>query len=487
MLCNIYYITNNQKKGDIMRKEKDCLGEMLISAKAYYGIQTERARDNFDISGNTLINFPEYILSVVAIKKAAAIANKNIKALDSKISDAISESCDEILDGKYLDEFPLDVFQGGGGTSTNMNANEVIANIASEKISGEKNYNVVHPNTHVNMGQSTNDVIPAAMNITIYQCLGKLLNSLKILQKSFKNKVVEFENVIKLGRTCLQDALPLTLGQEFSGYLSLVERHIEKVRNIRKNCIYIPLGGTAVGTGFSTYPGYFENVYNSLKQITEIPFKKEENLFDGLQNGDGYIEVSSVLKSLSAGLSKIAKDLRLLSSGPRAGFGEIELPAVQPGSSIMPGKINPVIPELIIQMNYQVCGNDTAVTMAVEGGELDLNVWEPVILKNIYESIKILTNSIPIFTSKCIDGIKANKEICEKHANDTLALSTVVASLKGYDIGTKVAKEAYENNSSIKEASISLGILSETEAEKYLNPNIFVDLNKSSKMIQFGE
>lgn len=467
-----------------MRKEKDALGEMFIPKEVYYGIQTERARQNFNVSGQTTEAFPKYIWSIAAIKKAAALANKEIGALDAEVADAISQAADEILEGKKYHEFPIDVFQGGGGTSTNMNANEVIANRANEIITGSKGYDQVHPNTHVNMGQSTNDVIPAAMKMAAYLYLEDLIEESKKLEQAFKEKEEEFEHVVKLGRTCLQDAVPLTLGQEFGGYVHFVRRQIEKLEVVKCKCLDIPLGATAVGTELSTFTGYSKSVYAHLPEISGIPVKKEENFFDGLQNGDIYIEASGVIKSLATGLSKIATDLRILSSGPRAGFNEIELPAVQPGSSIMPGKVNPVMPELMNQIGYQVCGNDVAITMAVEGGELDLNVWEPVIIKCLFESCRLLINSIPLFVQKCIKGIKANEEVCRKYAESSIALSTVIASLFGYKTGSMVAKKAADENKTIKEVVLELGILSHEEVEKYLDPMFLTNPEKSAEILK---
>ena len=467
-----------------MRKEKDALGEMLIPKEVYYGIQTERARHNFNVSGQTTEAFPKYIWSIAAIKKAAALANKEIGALQAEVADAICQAADEILEGKKYHEFPIDVFQGGGGTSTNMNANEVIANRANEIITGCKGYKKVHPNTHVNMGQSTNDVIPSAMKMATYLYLEELIEESKKLEESLNEKKDEFKNVVKLGRTCLQDAVPITLGQEFSGYAHFLHRQIGRLVEIKSKCVDIPLGATAVGTELSTFTGYTKSVYSHLSKISCIPVTKEENFFDGLQNGDIYIEVSSVLKSLATGLSKIATDFRILSSGPRAGFNEIELPAVQPGSSIMPGKVNPVMPELVNQICYQICGNDVAITMAVEGGELDLNVWEPVIIKCLFESCRLLNDSIPLFVQKCIKGIKVNEKVCKKYAESSIALSTVIASLFGYKTGSMVAKKAADENKTIKEVVLELGILTKEEAEKYLDPMFLTNPEKSAEILK---
>ena len=464
-----------------MRKEVDSLGEIFLHDEVYYGIQTERARQNFAISGQTHNDIPFYIWSVAAIKKAAALANSDLGLLTKEIGISICQAADEIMAGKMNLEFSIDVFQGGGGTSTNMNVNEVIANRANEIITGNKGYEKVHPNTHVNMAQSTNDVIPSAMKITAYLNLQALKNSMKQLETALETKMSEFEDVVKLGRTCLQDALPMTLGQEFGGYLAFLRRQINKVQRISICCLELPLGATAIGTELSTAPGYLEKVYQRLRVVTGIPLTKEENFFDALQNSDLYLEISCVLKSLATGLSKMATDFRLLSSGPRAGLNEIELPAVQPGSSIMPGKINPVMPELLNQVCYQVCGNDVTITMAVEGGELDLNVWEPVIIKSLFESCRLLTNSIPLFAEKCVQGITANKEVCRGYAEFSIALTAVIAAVFGYETGSRVAKVAYHENISVKNAATQMGILSPDEAERLLDPVMLTNPKKCAE------
>lgn len=466
-----------------MRRETDALGDLLLTENAYYGIQTERARKNFDISGQTYERFPDFIWCIAAIKKAAALANARTGALDKEIADAIGQAADEIMSGKMKDQFPIDIFQGGGGTSINMNVNEVIANRANELLMGEKGYSRVHPNTHVNMCQSTNDVIPSAIKMTCHIYLKKLIKSIDVLEQALRIKTDEFKDVVKLGRTCLQDAVPITLGQEFSGYLGFIMRQKQTLENLMDTCLDIPLGATAIGTGIGTVPGYVENVYMFLSDITGIPVRKEKNYFDALQNGDFYIYVSTGLKALATGLSKMATDFRLLSSGPRAGINEINLPAVQPGSSIMPGKVNPVMPELVNQVCYQVCGNDLAVTMAVEGGELDLNVWEPVIAKCLFESFMLLANSILLFSEKCVMGITANKERCRTYAVSSLALSTVIAARAGYKTGSRVAEYASERNLSIKEAAVEMNILAAEEAEKLFDPMLLTDSEKSGKEI----
>ena len=467
-----------------MRQEKDAIGMLELPDDVYYGIQTERARINFDISFQTYASFPKFLWALAVIKKAAAMANQKIGGLETQIGDAICSAADEVISGKMSSEFPINVFQGGGGTSTNMNMNEVLANRANEILTGKKGYDTVHPNTHVNMGQSTNDVIPSAMKIACRFYLEDLINSVDLAEKTLAEKQDEFKSVVKLGRTCLQDALPLTLGQEFGGYVSLIRRRKNKLQKLLKGCLELPLGATAVGTGLSTLPGYTEHVYAHLKEITGRDFCIEDDLFDGLQNADMYIDISASIKGLATGLSKIATDLRILSSGPKAGLNEIILPSVQPGSSIMPGKVNPVIPELMNQICYQVCGNDTAITMAAEGGELDLNVWEPVIIKSLFESCGFLTRGIRIFSERCISGIKANNEVCKKYAESSIALSTIIATVKGYDVGSDIAQKALNENKTIKQVAIEEQIFSEAEADILLNPINLTEMKKSAELLK---
>lgn len=466
-----------------MRKDSDFLGEVEIEDSVYYGVQTLRATQNFEVSGVSHYQMNEYIQSVALIKKAAAMANSECGALESEICEAICKAADEVIEGKHSNSFPIDVFQGGGGTSTNMNVNEVIACRANEILTGEKSYSKVHPNTHVNMGQSTNDVIPAAMKIASYKNLLALKTPLKRLEDSLVAKQEMYSEVLRLGRTCIQDAVPMTFGQYFSGYVSFVQRMSSKVDTLLHECLELPLGATAIGTSLSTQPGYLEKVYEKLTEISGIEFKKEENFFDGLQNADLYIEISATLKRLGTTLSKMATDFRILSSGPNAGFSELELPAVQPGSSIMPGKVNPVMPELINQIGYQVCGNDTVITMAVEGGELDLNVWEPVIVKNLSESFKLLSNGMDKFSEKCIDGLYPNEEVSKLYAEKTTALSTTISSIFGYKMGTKVARKAFEEKRSVKDVVLEFELLKPEEADEVLDPMVMTDPKVSAEVI----
>jgi aspartate ammonia-lyase len=456
---------------------------MPIPEKAYYGIQTTRATQNFAVSGHAIDELPVFIGAIAVIKKAAALANRDIGVLDDRLAGAICQAADEIIEGRFGDAFPIDIFQGGGSTSTNMNVNEVIANRANEILTGQKGYDTVHPNTHVNMGQSTNDVIPSAMSLSCHRYITDLLGSLTVLERSLSAKVEEFADAVKVARTCIQDAVPITLGQEFGGYLAFVRRQREKLAKARDTCVELPLGATAVGTGLGAFQGYHAAVFQHLAELTGLPVCQKQDLFDGLQNADSYLDVSGALKSLATGLGKMARDLRLMSSGPRSGFNEIGIPAVQPGSSIMPGKINPVMPELINQICYQVCGNDVAITMAAEGGELDLNVWEPVIIKCLSESFRLLTNGILRFVDYCVDGITANRAACRDHAENCLAISTVIAAVFGYDTGTVVAKEAYRTGRTVRDVAIALELLSPEDADALLNPLMLTDQAQSGAVL----
>ncbi|ARP82888.1 aspartate ammonia-lyase [Bordetella genomosp. 8] len=452
-----------------MRTEHDALGSMQLADSVDYGIQTARAVENFSISGITIADIPGFVASIATIKKAAAQANERVGALDAQRSAAIQWAADEVLREPDPASFPVDIYHGGGGTAANMNVNEVLARLASRRMAAGDERASVHPNDHVNLGQSTNDVIPSAMKITVHGLLEALATRVSDLCNTLRDKESEFADVVKLGRTCLQDALPVTLGQQFSGYRSALERQLAEIQRVRDLCLELPLGGTAVGTGFGAAPGYTEAVYASLRTLTGRHFHREANLFDGLQNADVWIAISAALKGTSTVLNKLSADLRLMSSGPRAGLGEIELPAVQPGSSIMPGKINPVIPEMVMQVHFRVLGNDATVTRACEG-ELDLNVWESVIIHCVSDSISLLSRCVPLLADRCVAGIRANHQECLRHAGGSLALSTVLAALFGYERASQVAKQAAAQDKTIQEVSIELGLLTPEAATRYLDP-----------------
>lgn len=454
-----------------MRTENDALGSRQLEDACYYGIQTQRALENFAISGTTIAHIPGYIESLLEIKKAAAMANHRIGKLTDKQLSAITQAANELIASPQPQQFPVDIYQGGGGTSTNMNVNEVLANRANEILTGVKGYEDVHPNTHINMCQSTNDVIPSAMKMTAWRLLGELEEALHSFIAVLDNKAEAFADDVKLGRTCLQDALPLTLGQQFSGYRSAFARSLQLISNVRHHCLELPMGATAIGTEFGTWPGYKDAFYSVLSENTAIDFTPESNFFDALQNADFWIAVSAALKSTANILNKLASDLRVMASGPRAGLAEITLPAVQPGSSIMPGKINPVIPEMAIQVYFRVLGNDLSITRACEG-ELELNVWESLIVNCICESSRLLTECLPLFSEKCLKHLTANKERCAQDAGNSLALSTVIATRFDYKIASDVAKKADQEGKSIYQVVVESGLLPPEQASRLLDPKV---------------
>ncbi|URZ18237.1 aspartate ammonia-lyase [Clostridium felsineum] len=451
------------------RVESDSIGEKKVPKGVYYGVQTLRGADNFRITGLKLNK--EFIKSVVQIKKAAAITNLEIGILEENIGNAIIKACDEIIEGKFKEDFIIDPIQGGAGTSINMNANEVIANRAIELLGKEKgNYQVVHPNDHVNMGQSTNDVIPTAGKITALRLISKNIEKLKELSLAFGKKAAEFKSVIKMGRTQLQDAVPITLGQEFCAYNAVVKRDIARIERVKTELEVVNIGGTAVGTGINADSRYIERIVPRLSFVSGINLKMAEDLIDSTQNLDGFSAVSSAIKTCAVNLSKIANDLRLMSSGPRAGLGEINLPAKQNGSSIMPGKVNPVIPEVINQIAFNIIGNDVTVSMAVEAGQLELNAFEPVIFYNIFESIETLTNGIDTFIKNCVLGITANKEICNEFVNNSVGIVTALCPYIGYTKSARIAKTAIKTGESIKRVLLREGIFKEKEINSIINP-----------------
>ena len=466
-----------------MRKEHDCLGEMDVPDENYYGIQTIRVQSVSGLLGVPVIRYPYLHRCLVHMKKASALANKEIGALNPTIADAIAQAADLVLTGKYDDQFPLDMFQGGGYTCVNMNVNEVLANLANEILTEHKGYDKVHPNTHVNMGQSTNDVVTSAEHLCVYPAIDKLVPQLWALSEAFDKKAKEFADVVKVGRTCLQDAVPMTLGQEFSGYAEFCRRQAQNVASLREECFTLIVGATAVGTGMGAAPGYKEAFYRILSEELGEKVVCASNLFDGMQNDDFYVKVSAAVKQSASGISKIAKDLRLLSSGPRAGFCEISLPALSPGSSIMPGKINPIIPELACQVAQQTIGNDMVISMAFEQGELEISCWAPTLYKNLFESFDLLTNFIPLFIDKCISGIEANRERCHKEAEETLALATVVGETLGYEEGVRVAHYASEHRLTVKQAVLEMQVMTQKEADWLLDPALLVDPEKMATAI----
>jgi len=456
-----------------MRIEEDMLGEKSIPDKYYYGIHTKRALENFPISHYKLSDFPELIQALIYIKKAAAYANFKVGLLSKRIHRAIEDACDRIINDELWDQFPVDMLQGGGGTSTNMNVNEVIANIAGELLGGKKGaYKKVHPIQHVNLSQSTNDVYPSAIRATLFSKTKELAYVLKNLANILENKEKEFSSIIKLGRTCLQDAVPITLGQEFSGYKCLILRTTSDLEKELPHIRVLNIGGTAVGTGIGCKKNFTKYALEYLNNITKEKFQIADNLFDATQNCDVLLSLSGRLKNIALSLSKIGNDLRLLSSGPETGLLEIIIPPVQAGSSIMPGKVNPVIPEVINQIAYKVCGNDLAVSMALERGELELNIMEPVMILCLLESIEILKNGIKVFGEKCIKYLKANEKVCRKYANSSIAVYTMLSEKLGYNQINKLIKESKDKGIDIKDLILKKKILTRYELEDCLKINL---------------
>lgn len=446
------------------RLEEDALGTRLIPDDVAYGIQTVRALENFSISGRAIADIEGFVAAIIAIKRAAARANRRAGSLDARIAGAIEQAASEYQGAVRRVDFPVDIYHGGGGTAANMNVNEVLANRASEILAGRKGPYPVHPNTHVNMGQSTNDVIPSAMKMALGGEFAALRAVLAGLVEALAAKEKAFAGVVKLARTCLQDALPVTLGQQFSGYRAAFVRQIEDLAALETSCLRLPLGATAVGTCFGAAMDYRIAVFDELAVLTGKPYHPDEHLFDALQNVDHWVRVSATLKATALLLSKLSADLRLMSSGPRAGLGEIVLPAVQPGSSIMPGKVNPVMPEMMMQVAFRIIGNDATVTRAAEG-ELDLNVWESIILEALSESIRLMRRAVPLFVSKCVVDIAANVERCLADASGSLALSTALATIYDYPTASAIAKYAATHGLSIQDAAVAQGLMNEAEAE----------------------
>lgn len=451
------------------RIEHDSIGEKQIPIDAYYGVHSLRAMENFNISGKKMNK--HLIISLAEIKKACAIANKNAGVLKEEIANKIVEACDEIINGNFLDQFIVDSIQGGAGTSANMNANEVIANIALEKMGYNKSeYSHINPNDHVNMGQSTNDVYPTAGKLTILKLLSEAISSLEILNKSLTKKANEFSKVIKMGRTQLEDAVPITLGQEFNAYSCAISRDIKRFKYAISEVSSVNLGGTAIGTGLNADTEYVKTVVPILSDVCGYELTQSEDLIDGTQNLDCYVMVSGILKSCAVNLSKMSNDLRIMNSGPRAGIGEINLPARQNGSSIMPGKINPVIPEVMNQVAFNIIGNDVTITMASEGGQLELNAFEPIIFHNLFESLETLSNAVLTLTYNCVDGIEANAEEARYLLEHSVGMITAITPYVGYEKAANIAKEALAGKKSIRELILRDNLIPEDQIDEILDP-----------------
>ncbi|MCH8819724.1 MAG: class II fumarate hydratase [Acidobacteria bacterium] len=451
------------------RIEKDSMGEMQVPVSSYYGAQTQRAVLNFPISG---LRFPRpFIRALGLIKKAAAETNLELGLLDEELAPAILEAAGEVAEGKLDEQFVVDIFQTGSGTSTNMNANEVIANRAIEIRGGKIGSRDVHPNDHVNMGQSSNDVIPTAIHVSALEEVDKsLIPALKKLHDSLEKKAQEFDDVVKIGRTHLQDAVPVRLGQEFSAYASMVEHGIKRMESARASLCELAIGGTAVGTGLNCHPDFPARVVEKVSNWTGVPFREAANKFEALASKDAAVEASGMLKTVAVSLMKIANDLRWLGSGPRCGIGEIFLPAVQPGSSIMPGKVNPVIPEAVTMIVAQVIGNDVTITIGGQSGNFELNVMKPVIAYNLLQSIHLLSTGSEVLAEKCVDGLKANREPSRAMVERSLAMGTSLVPKIGYDKAAEIAKVAYQTGRTVREVALEQKVLSEEELEQALDP-----------------
>lgn len=450
------------------RIERDSIGSKEVPADVYYGVQSLRAAENFKITGlqfNT-----DMIVSIAQLKKASAVTNYEVGVMGKKTADAIIQACDEIIAGKMHGDFIVDPIQGGAGTSLNMNANEVIANRAIEILGGQLgDYSIVNPNDDVNNGQSTNDVFPSCGRMTALKLIIKMQAELKRLYQALIAKAEEFDDVIKMGRTQMQDAIPIRLGQEFKAYSEAIKRDIWRLENAKEEMCCLNMGGTAIGTGLNADESYLKRIVPNLARISGLPFVQASNLIDATQNLDGYVAVSGMVKTCAVNLSKMANDLRLMSSGPRCGFNEINLPPKQNGSSIMPGKVNPVIPEVVNQVAFLTIGNDLTITMASEGGQLELNAFEPIIFYTLFQSIETLTYAMHTFIDNCITGITANRERCLSMVENSVGIITAICPHVGYERAAQIAKEAISTGQSVKELIIKDGMLTEDELNQILD------------------
>ncbi|HEY4539800.1 MAG TPA: aspartate ammonia-lyase [Faecalibacter sp.] len=453
------------------RVESDLIGDLDVPAHAYYGIQTMRAVENFNLSKEKLSDYPIFIQSLAQVKLAAAQTNLETHALDEKLYQAIRQACLDVIDGQLNDQFPVDMIQGGAGTSVNMNINEVIANRALEIMGYKKGeYEFCSPNDHINLAQSTNDAYPTAVKMALYQMHEDLYHQLEDLVTVFRIKGIEFQSIMKMGRTQLQDAVPMTMGQEFEVFAFTLEKELKRLKMAREEFLAIHMGGTAIGTGINAPYEFPALCAKNLKNITGIPVYVAPNLMEATSDTSCFVEYSSALKRLAIKLSKICNDLRLLSSGPRAGLGEISLPAMQAGSSIMPGKVNPVIPEVLNQVCFKVIGNDTTIMMAAEAGQLQLNVMEPIIVQSLMESMTLMQNGISTLKSKCVEGIVANKEVAEQLVKNSIGIVTALNPYIGYKMATKIAKEALLTGKGVYQLVIEYELLTKSRLDEILNP-----------------
>ncbi len=464
------------------RVEKDSIGTKDVPENVYYGVQSLRAAENFHITGLNMR--PEIINSLAYIKKAAAITNCEAGLLDKRRTQAIVQACDEILEGKFREDFIVDPIQGGAGTSLNMNANEVIANRAIEILGGKKgDYSVVNPNDHVNCGQSTNDVIPTAGKMTSLRLLKKLKKQLLRLHSALEQKADEFDSVIKMGRTQLQDAVPIRLGQEFKAYSVAILRDLNRMDKAMDEMRTLNMGGTAVGTGLNADESYLRRIVPNLSEISGMDLVQAYDLIDATQNLDSFVAVSGAVKACAVTLSKIANDLRLMSSGPRAGFGEINLPAKQNGSSIMPGKVNPVIPEVVNQVAFNAIGNDMTITMAAEAGQLELNAFEPIIFYCLFQSIDTIAYAVNTFVDNCVIGITANETRCRYFVENSVGIITAICPYVGYQKAAEIAKEAIKTGESVRKLIIEKGLLTKEQMDEIMDPVQMTEPGISGKTV----
>lgn len=472
-----------------VRIEVDLLGEREVPKEAYWGIHTLRAVENFNISTKTISDVPEFVRGMVMVKKATALANGELGAIPKKVAKAIVQACDEILINKRcMDQFPSDVYQGGAGTSVNMNTNEVVANLALEILGYQKGeYHIVNPMDHVNASQSTNDAYPTGFRIAVYNSILVLIKRIRYLQKGFEKKAAEFADVLKMGRTQLQDAVPMTVGQEFKAFAVLLEEEVRNLKRTAKLLLEVNLGATAIGTGLNTPEGYSELAVKYLSEVTDLPCVLSDNLIEATSDCGSYVMVHGALKRTAVKLSKVCNDLRLLSSGPRAGLNEINLPELQAGSSIMPAKVNPVVPEVVNQVCFKVIGNDTTITFAAEAGQLQLNVMEPVIGQAMFESIELLENACVNLRDKCIDGITVNREVCQNYVFNSIGIVTYLNPFIGHHNGDIVGKICATTGKGVREVILERGLLTEEQLDDILSVENLMNPKYKAKRFESEE
>ncbi|EAJ0339914.1 aspartate ammonia-lyase [Campylobacter lari] len=464
------------------RKEHDFIGELEISDEVYYGVQTFRALENFHMSGRRLQDYPYFVKAFAQVKKAAALANKEVGVLDANKADAIAKACDRLIAGEFLDQFVVDMIQGGAGTSTNMNTNEVITNIALESMGHKKGeYQYLHPNDHTNLGQSTNDTYPSSIKVATYAKLTDLLKAMELLKTELEAKAKEYKDIIKMGRTELEDAVPTTLGNTFNAFASYIKSDIKKITAARESMSYLNLGATAIGTGINCHPDYKFVVEKKLKEITGVEFKPAEDFIAATQDTADFVHVSGALKTAAVRLSKIANDLRLMNSGPRCGLGEINLPKMQPGSSIMPGKVNPVICEAVGEACYEVIGNDVTIMLCSERGEFELNAFEPGIAYGLFNSIVLLENAMKSLAEKAVRGLTANPEACKQSVLNSIGIVTAFNPILGYEKSASIAKEALETGKAVGDICLERGYLPKEEIERILTPENMLNPHMTEK------